>query len=413
MEKINILVVPSDNQGGVGFYRSTQPHIQLEQQFPEQFSVTINMHPNWYDLTSFRKYKIIHIHKGLFHDMTAFHNALKYFKEHNIVTIMDIDDHWKLDYRHPQYHIIKEYKIDEMIKNNFKHFDYITTTTEIFKKEILPFNKNVVVFPNAINPEDPRFQIKKEESDRLRIGMIMGSTHEYDMALIGKITEQLSQEELDKVQFVLCGYDLRGSVREIDQRTMKFTERPIKPEESVWYKYEQVMTSDYKIVTPEHKEFLLKFIPDTDYQDYKNQTYRRCWTKPMDSYYQHFANVDVLLAPLDVSDFNKVKSPLKVAECVFSKTAIIASDFGPYTLDLRSGFQKGGEIDDTANSLLVEQTKNNKHWLRFIRILIKNRELVKKLQNNLYEDLHEKYDLRNVTKDRAEFYNKIVKEKQV
>lgn len=409
MSKINILVVPSDNQGGVGFYRSTQPHIQLEQQFPEEFSVTFEMNPNWYNLLSFKKYQIIHIHKGLFNDMQAFYKAMEYFKENNIVTIMDIDDHWKLDYRHPQHLIIKQYKIDELTKYNLKIFDYITTTTDIFKKEILPFNKNVTVFPNAINPEDPRFQVKKQDSKRLRIGMIMGSTHEYDMALIGKISEQLTKEELEQVQFVLCGYDLRGTMREVDHSTGQFKERPILPEESVWYRYEQMMTSDYKIVSQEHKDFLLKFIPYTDYPNTENESYRRCWTKPMDEYYQHYANVDVLLAPLDISDFNKVKSPLKVAECVFSKTAIIATDFGPYS-DLRNGFQRGGEIDDTANALLVHPTKNNKHWLRFIKILIKNRNLVKKLQDNLYNDLHEKYDLRNVTKDRADFYKKIIKQ---
>ena len=71
----------------------------------------------------------------------------------------------------------------------------------------------------------------------------------------------------------------------------------------------------------------------------------------MDSYYQHYANVDVISTIKILSEFNKVKS-LKVAECVFSKTAIIASDFGPYTLDLRNGFQRGGEIDDTANALI-------------------------------------------------------------
>lgn len=409
MSKINILVVPSDNQGGVGFYRSTQPHIQLEQQFPEEFSVTFEMNPNWYNLLSFKKYQIIHIHKGLFNDMQAFYKAMEYFKENNIVTIMDIDDHWKLDYRHPQHLIIKQYKVDELTKHNLKIFDYITTTTDIFKREILPFNKNVTVFPNAINPEDPRFQVKKQDSKRLRIGMIMGSTHEYDMALIGKISEQLTKEELEQVQFVLCGYDLRGTMREVDQSTGQFKERPILPQESVWYRYEQMMTSDYKIVSQEHKDFLLKFIPYTDYPNTENESYRRCWTKPMDKYYQHYANVDVLLAPLDISEFNKVKSPLKVAECVFSKTAIIATDFGPYS-DLRNGFQRGGEIDDTANALLVHPTKNNKHWLRFIKILIKNRELVKKLQDNLYNDLHEKYDLRNVTKDRADFYKKIIKQ---
>lgn len=410
MSKINILVVPSDNQGGVGFYRSTQPHIQLQEQFPDDFFVTFDMNPNWYDLTSFKKYQIIHIHKGLFQDMGAFYKAIEFFKENNIVTILDIDDHWKLDYRHPQHVYIKEYKIDEMIKHNLMIFDYVTTTTDLFKREILPFNKNVYVIPNAINPEDPRFQVKKEESERLRIGMVMGSTHEYDMALIGKITKELSKEELDKVQFVLCGYDLRGTVREINRETGQINTRQMRPEETVWFRYEQTMTSDYKIVSEDYKNFLLKFLPDAEYPNTSNEPYRRCWTKPMDSYYQHYANVDVLLAPLDISEFNKVKSPLKVAECVFSKTAIIASDFGPYTLDLRNGFQRGGEIDDTANALLVSQTKNNKHWLRFIKILIKNRNLVKKLQNNLYNDLHEKYDLRNVTKDRAEFYKKIIKQ---
>ena len=410
MSKINILVVPSDNQGGVGFYRSTQPHIQLEQQYPDEFSVTFDMNPNWYDLMSFKKYQLIHIHKGLFHDMKAFHKAMEFFKENNIVTIMDIDDHWKLDYRHPQYRTIQMYKIDEAIKHNLSIFDYVTTTTDLFKREITPFNKNVYVIPNAINPEDPRFQIKKTNSKRLRIGMVMGSTHEYDMALIGKISEQLSKEELEQVQFVLCGYDLRGTMKEVDVQTGRIKERPILPKESVWYRYEQTMTSDYKIVSPEYKDFLSKFIPNSEYEKVNDEPYRRCWTKPMDSYYQHYANVDVLLAPLDISEFNKVKSPLKVAECIFSKTAIIASDFGPYTLDLRNGFQRGGEIDDTANALLVHPTKNNKHWLRFIKILIKNRDLVKKLQDNLYEDLHEKYDLRNVTKDRAEFYKKIIKQ---
>lgn len=410
MSKINILVVPSDNQGGVGFYRSTQPHIQLEHQYPDEFSVTFDMNPNWHDLMSFKKYQIIHIHKGLFHDMNAFHKAMEFFKENNIVTIMDIDDHWKLDYRHPQYRTIQMYKIDEAIKHNLSIFDYVTTTTDLFKREITPFNKNVYVIPNAINPEDPRFQIKKTNSKRLRIGMVMGSTHEYDMALIGKISEQLSKEELEQVQFVLCGYDLRGTMKEVDVQTGRVKERPILPKESVWYRYEQTMTSDYKIISPEYKDFLSKFVPNSEYEKVNDEPYRRCWTKPMDSYYQHYANVDVLLAPLDISEFNKVKSPLKVAECVFSKTAIIASDFGPYTLDLRNGFQRGGEIDDTANALLVHPTKNNKHWLRFIKILIKNRDLVKKLQDNLYDDLHEKYDLRNVTKDRAEFYKKIIKQ---
>ena len=36
MGKIKILVVPSDNIGGVGFYRSTQPHVYLAEKYPEE-----------------------------------------------------------------------------------------------------------------------------------------------------------------------------------------------------------------------------------------------------------------------------------------------------------------------------------------------------------------------------------------
>ena len=96
MSKINILVVPSDNKGGVGFYRSTQPHIQLEKQFPDDFSVTFEMNPNFRDLSYFDKFQIIHIHKGLFQDREGFLKALDYFNEKKIVTVMDIDDNWKL-----------------------------------------------------------------------------------------------------------------------------------------------------------------------------------------------------------------------------------------------------------------------------------------------------------------------------
>ena len=46
MSKINILVVASDNIGGVGFFRSSQPHKKLEELFPEEFSVDYNLHPN-------------------------------------------------------------------------------------------------------------------------------------------------------------------------------------------------------------------------------------------------------------------------------------------------------------------------------------------------------------------------------
>ena len=407
MAKINVLVVPSDNIGGVGFYRSTQPHIQLQEQFPDDFEVTIDMQPNFRNLPWFDKFQIVHIHKALFQDMQGLYMFLDYAKQKGIKTIMDIDDYWDLGMHHPQAASQRQYKIDKIITGNLSKFDYVTTTTPLFAKKIEKYNKNVFVFPNAINPEDERFKIEKKPSKYLRIGLIMGSTHEYDVALLNNISS-LPKDVLDKVQFVLCGFDLRGTIKTIDKSTGKVTQRPIQPKESVWYRYEKMVTDNYRIVDNDYKDFLELFLNNVQYPNVENEHYKRCWTKDINHYYSHYNEIDVLLAPIEENDFNYVKSPLKVAECAFSHTAIVASNFGPYTLDLKNARGFGGTWDLEANALLVDETRNHKDWKKYVEILAKNPEYVKQLQDNLYRDVHEKYDLRNVTKDRAEFYKKIV-----
>lgn len=411
MSKINVLVVASDNVGGVGFYRSSQPHKKLEELFPEEFHVEYNMKPDWNNLEYFKQFNIIHVHKGVFDNDESFVRALQSFKGMNITTVMDIDDHWKLDFRHPQNLIQKQLKLDEKVKRNFGLFDYITTTTKIFANEIKPFNKNVVVFPNAIDPDDERFKVVKNPSKKLRVGLIMGSTHEHDLMIMGGFVNKLPKDVLDKVEFVLCGYDLRGVMRMIDNTTGQIKTRPIEPKESVWYRYEKMITDNYKIVSPQYKAFLESFIVDADYPNHEEEGYHRCWTKDMDHYYQHYANVDVLLAPLEISEFNKVKSQLKVIEAAFSHTAIIASEFGPYTLDLKNIFVKGGGIDETGNAILIDEKKNHKDWVKAIEKLVKNPELVTLLQNNLYNSIKDEYTLIKVTTDRANWYKEINKKK--
>ena len=406
MSKIKILVVPSDNRGGVGFYRSTQPHIELEKQFPDEFEVTIDMSPNFSDPQSLEKYDIIHIHKGLFSEnlMPIFHQTLEYLNQKGVVTIMDIDDHWSLSMYHPMFAGQRYTKSDVAVRDNLHRFKWVTTTTPIFANEISKFNKNVKVFPNAIDPTDERFAVNKKPSKFLRVGMIMGSAHEADVALIN------SFPQLDNVQYVLCGFDTRGTIREFDKMTGKSIERPIKPTESVWYRYEKQVTNNYSIVSPQHKALLHQFMWGVQYPDVENEHYKRCWTKDMNHYYEHYSEIDVLLAPLKTTEFNRVKSQLKVVEAAFSHTAIIASDFGPYTLDLKSAIDKGNVVNPEGNALLVNESRNHKDWAKYITRLSKDPDLLKQLQDNLYRDIHEKYDLRNVTKERAQFYRDIVKE---
>ena len=122
---------------------------------------------------------------------------------------------------------------------------------------------------------------------------------------------------------------------------------------------------------------------------------------------------DISLAPLKESVFNKVKSQLKVIEAGFHKKAIIAQDFGSYQIDIKNGYKKGGEIDETGNGFLVPTIKNHKFWLKHLKTLINNPELITKMGENLYNTVNGTYDMKSVCKNRKELYEKLISEKKV
>lgn len=409
MKKIKILVIPSDTVGGVGFYRSFQPHNYLKNHYGDDFEIEFNTNPDWSDHKKLEEYDIIHVHKGLFQKMKDFYEAILYLRSTNTVTIMDIDDSWDLSPTHPQYTLQKEYHLDQIIINNIKLFDYVTTTTDLFAKEIYKYNKHVVVFPNSIDPNDERFKINKPKSDKIRIGMIMGSAHEYDVKLIDRFVKKLNPDTINKIEIVLCGYDLRGSSRVIDHSTGKITQRPLMPTETVWYRYEVMLTDNYNIVSPKYKKFLHMFVPNLEYPNISEEHYRRCWTKDINHYYSHYNNVDILLAPLEPKHFNYVKSELKAIECCFSNTAIIASDYGPYKHTLKNYINDDGSINHNGTAILISEDKNETDWANSIELLVNNKSYIDELQNNLHKDFKIKYDLKTVSKNRSDFYKNIVK----
>jgi len=216
--------------------------------------------------------------------------------------------------------------------------------------------------------------------------------------------------EMDRIQFVLCGFDLNGTIPYLDKVDGQIKQRPIKPKESVWVKYEKILTDNYSenILSKDYIKYLLEYNSLKSYPDQENQPYMRCWTKSVSTYGTHYNDIDVLLVPLVSNEFNNYKSQLKVVEAAFHKKNVIASKFGPYTIDLKSAYLKGGIIDETGNSLLIENTKNPaKDWVRAIKLLLNNPDLREKLKNNLSNEITSKYNLCKVSKIRAELYQKI------
>lgn len=407
-KKIRVLVCPSDTYG-VGLYRSVSPHTQLDKLYGNEFEVDINLQPDWTNHDFLAQYDLIHFHKGLIGDMNILWDALDFCKENNIVTVMDLDDNWDVGPQHPLYLTNKAMKAPEKITTNFRKVDYVTTTTEIFAQKIRKYNKNVFVYPNTIDPNEEQYQPIKNPSSRIRFGFIMGSSHEKDMEQFKGVVNCLGKDILDKIQIVLCGYDLRGTINMIDKDGKMAGSRPIQPTESVWFTYERNVTDEYRIVSKSYKDFLFQFTPNLQWPNVDNEPYRREWTKSTEEFAKHYRNVDVLLAPLDCNSFNEVKSELKFAEAGFTHTALVCSDFGPYHMVGDSYFKKFGEINENGNCVLIDPTKKHKQWAQTIKKLVANPEIITRLQDNLHEFAKNNYDIRDWTKKRAEWYKSIIK----
>ena len=403
MSKINVLVIPSDRTG-VGKFRSVDPHIFLQNLYPDDFHVDIIYDVPIEDIEFFKKYQIVAFHRSLNPDFEKSNDMLKKLQSTDVITIDDIDDYWMPGKEHPIHDIIRFNKINEKIVANLKEAKYVTTTTSLFADEIKKTNKNVVVFPNAINPDESQFKEKNTESDRLRIGWLGGSSHLHDIQLLDGSFSKLTSLSKN-LQFVLCGFDTRGTITEINPQNGEHKKRNILPHETVWANYEKIFTQDYSIVSESYKKYLLDF-SQVEYVDELSESYVRVWTKPVQSYAKNYSKFDVSLAPIKNTMFNRMKSQLKVIEAGFYKKAIIASNLGPYPIDLVHSLQNGNFVD--GNALLVDENRNHSDWAKYIEKLQKNPNWVKDLGERLYESVKDKYDLRVVTKQRAEFYKSLV-----
>jgi glycosyltransferase involved in cell wall biosynthesis len=399
MSKIKILVLPSD-KSGVGKFRSLEPHIFLQNQYPDDFYVDIDYEPNLDDITYWQKYDMVCFHRSLSHDFDKSHTLIQVLNSLGIITVMDLDDYWLPTKEHPAHHLVVQNKIHEKIIANLKVAKYVTTTTEIFAQEIKKYNKNVFVLPNAINPNEPQFMSETKPSDKLRFGWLGGSSHLHDIELLRGATDALGHELRSKSEFHLCGFDIRGTMTEINAQTGEQKQRPILPNETVWARYEEIFTKNYEFTTPEYKNYLMKFRQEK--WDGDSQFYNRVWTEPVTSYAKNYSKFDVSLAPLVNHVFNRVKSQLKVIEAGFYKKAIIASNIGPYTIDLKHCLNNGDFVD--GNAILVDEKRNHSDWTKAMKKLINNPNMAFDMGQRLYETVKDKYDLNIVTKHRAELY---------
>lgn len=453
MDKIKLLFFNKD-KGGVNYYRTETPAIQLKNDYSDQFDITMKNDIKGNNLNSifeeFSGYDIIHYHRTLLSNLTTNYELISKLKGNGIKLIVDLDDYWVLDKTHPLYQYSVDNKIADIVIQNLTLADAVTTTTEEFKKEIEKYNKNVTVLYNSINPDvQPQFKNNnKFDRDVVNITYLGGSSHLYDLKQLEGVINLLNSDNSLKGKFriLLGGFDTNGSttelhinpdfvkamqvlglynnklisylktykgdlskIKEIPQnvkdvfkdKVFVSKKRDIKPQESVYYKYEHILTDNYKLISnnKEYLNYLNKFSKDK-YINEDSVNYARRWTTKTNEYAKILDESDIILAPLVDTPFNNMKSNLKQVEAMSRKLPIICSDVIPYNVDGVNGH----------NCILIKDKKNQeKDWAKALKKLILDKEYRHELGNNLYNDFKEKYNLIEVTKTRVELYQSIFK----
>jgi processive 1,2-diacylglycerol beta-glucosyltransferase len=287
-------------------------------------------------VTNFPSQDRMHADLLLYNRISIFDNTWKEFHETaGMKVVIDLDDYWKLPPNHPNYHDYE--RMAERIENNIREADMVTVTNEELYKKVRPLNDNVRVFPNALPYGEHQFKEGRCESERVRIFWAGGSSHEADLRILKNPLQRLVGRK--DIEMVMGGY----------------------MSHSVWDRMYSYFTAGGKIPG--------RHLPGTLPEAYM----------PM---YEH---ADIMLVPLEESEWHACKSNLKLLEAACKRIPVICSKVLPYS------------ADTDAPVLWVEKQSD---WFKHISYLVNSPEERERLGNALYDWATKKYNLKDVNERR-------------
>jgi glycosyltransferase involved in cell wall biosynthesis len=283
----------------------------------------------------------------LFNRFSPFDEAWNETKK-SFKVIMDLDDDWELPYNHPLYPFYEPQK--KRVVNNLFNADLVTCTNERIAEKVSKYNKNVLILPNAIPLGEQQYTEHRYESDNVRIFWAGGSTHLEDMRLLANPLKRLTGTK--NIEMVLGGY----TDGDIASKTY-------------WDKVHSLFTNGGKI--PNRK------IP----------------SELPNNYMTHFEHADIMVIPLQKSDWHACKSNLKILEAASKRIPCIVSDVEPYNMD---------------KDAPVLWVKSQSDWYKHLTYLINNPEVRAKMGDDLYEWAKNKYNYERISKTRREAFGRLI-----
>jgi glycosyltransferase involved in cell wall biosynthesis len=258
--------------------------------------------------------------------------------------VMDIDDYWKLPTNHLSYEGYKQ--IGEQIEHNLTSADIVSVTNQALLDKVLPFNQNVVVVPNALPYGVNQFTEQRKAHNKVRVLWCGSATHEHDLNLLKNPFKRVRQ--IKGIELVIGGYNASNmaSKQIWDRMASAFSATEIIPSQSVT------------------------------------------------TYMSIYENADIVVIPLENSDWHACKSNLKVLEAAAKRLPVICSNVAPYN------------IDSDAPILWVNKQSD---WFDYINLLKHKPNLREQLGNKLYEWAKEKYNFETINAARRSTFADLCK----
>ena len=260
--------------------------------------------------------------------------------------VMDIDDHWQLPVNHLYYNTYQD--IAERIERNLMQADLVTVTNSNLLNKVKQFNDNVIVMPNALPYGLNQFNDTRVKSDKVRLFWCGSISHDNDIKILKEPLKRLQGRK--DIQMVMGGYN------DSDAYT-----------KSIWDKMFSMFTGNLPSIK-------LHSASPTQYMDMYN-----------------FA--DIVLIPLEDSDWHACKSNLKILEAAAKRLPVICSNVAPYNMDVDAP---------------VLWVNNQKDWFRYINLLTNNPSLRENLGNELYAWASKRYNFKEINQQRYDAYKSII-----
>lgn len=238
--------------------------------------------------------------------------VINWRKQYGFKLIVDMDDHWDLDPNHILADYYKEKKLSSYILQTIIIADAVTVTHERLADAVMPYNRNVWVLPNAINPNEGQFATPRTEGAKTRLFWAGGITHEHDIAILRNPIKRI---HADGMLRQLCMMVMGGYTKGFP----------------AWDKMASIFTNGLQM-------------PGTLLEG-----------RSVDEYYALYSYSDVCLVPLVDSRFNSFKSNLKILEAANMGLPVVVSKVNPYL-----GFPEE----------LVNYVTNQTQWYKYVRHLV-------------------------------------------